>query len=113
MQVMRNGLGTRVARGGSEHPLSDEDPMQDRPIRILMVEDNLADALLVLRRLEAELGSLDPIEVERVTTLEQAARHLQNQPPVDVVLLDLTLPDSAGTETVYRLRQVHAWVPIV
>jgi signal transduction histidine kinase len=87
--------------------------MQEGPIRILLVEDSLADALLVMRRLEAELGSLDPIEVERATTLEQAVRHLQNQPPVDVVLLDLTLPDSTGTETVYRLRQAEAWVPIV
>jgi signal transduction histidine kinase len=87
--------------------------MQERPIRILLVEDSLADALLVMRRFEAELGSLDPIDVERATTLEQAVRHLQNQPPVDVVLLDLTLPDSAGTETVYRLRQAEPWVPIV
>ena len=87
--------------------------MQERPIRILLVEDSLADALLVMRRFEAELGSLDPIEVERATSLEQAVRHLQNQPPVDVVLLDLTLPDSAGTETVYRLRQAEPWVPIV
>jgi signal transduction histidine kinase len=86
---------------------------QDRPIRILLVEDSLADALLVMRRFEAELGSLDPIEVERAMTLEQAVRHLQNQPPVDVILLDLTLPDSAGTETVYRLRQAEPWVPIV
>jgi signal transduction histidine kinase len=86
---------------------------QERPIRILLVEDSLADALLVMRRFEAELGSLDPIEVERATTLEHAVRFLQNQPPVDVVLLDLTLPDSAGTETVYRLRQAEPWVPIV
>jgi signal transduction histidine kinase len=87
--------------------------MQDRPMRILLVEDSLADALLVMRRFEAELGSLDPIEVERATSLEAAVRYLQNQPPVDVVLLDLTLPDSTGTETVYRMRQAEPWVPIV
>lgn len=95
-------------------PVRPEDDLkQERPIRILLVEDSLADALLVMRRFEAELGSLDPIEVERASTLEQAVRHLQNQPPVDVVLLDLTLPDSTGTETVYRLRQAEPWVPIV
>jgi signal transduction histidine kinase len=66
-----------------------------------------------MRRFEAELGSLDPIEVERATSLEEAVRYLQNQPPVDAVLLDLTLPDSGGTETVYRLRQAEPWVPIV
>lgn len=95
---------------GAEEPEGDLE--QGHPIRILLVEDSLSDALLVMRRLEAELGSLDPIEVERATTIEQAIQHLRDQ-SVDVVLLDLNLPDSGGTETVRRLRAVESRVPIL
>lgn len=86
--------------------------MQERPIRILLVEDSLSDALLVTRRLEVELGSLELIELDRAVSLEHAIRQLRRRRP-DVVLLDLTLPDSAGTETVRQLRAVEAEVPIL
>ena len=86
--------------------------MQGESIRILLVEDSLPDALLVTRRLEMELGSLRQIEFERTSSLEEAIHHLRNK-PADVVLLDLNLPDSAGTETVRRLRASEPKVPIL
>ncbi|TMA35244.1 MAG: response regulator [Deltaproteobacteria bacterium] len=86
--------------------------MQGQSIRILLVEDSLPDALLVTRRLEMELGSLRQIEFERTSSLEEAIHHLRNK-PADVVLLDLNLPDSAGTETVRRLRAAEPKVPIL
>jgi sigma-B regulation protein RsbU (phosphoserine phosphatase) len=33
--------------------------------------------------------------------------------PIDLVLLDLTLPDSSGVETVQRFRQAAPKVPLV
>src|SRR5215813_1249063 len=86
--------------------------MQGRQIRILLVEDSLPDALLVTRRLEMELGSLNLIEFERATSLEDAIHALRKK-PADVVLLDLNLPDSAGTETVRRLRTAEPRAPIL
>ena len=53
--------------------------MQERSFRILLVEDSLPDALLVTRRLESEIGSLELIEIERATSLEQAIHQLAQQ----------------------------------
>jgi DNA-binding response OmpR family regulator len=86
--------------------------VQEISFRILLVEDSLPDALLVTQRLESEIGSLERIELERATSLEQAIAILRSR-PLDVVLLDLDLPDSSGTETVYRLRRAEPWVPVV
>jgi signal transduction histidine kinase len=86
--------------------------VQERSFRILLVEESLPDALLVTGRLESELGSLEMIELERARSLAQAIQMLHSKPS-DVVLLDLNLPDSAGTETVQQLRKAEPWVPIV
>jgi len=81
-------------------------------IHLLLVEDSLGDALMVTRRLERELSSLETVAVERATTLAEAIDRLGKQ-ETDVVLLDLHLPDSAGSETVRKLREVAPTVPIV
>lgn len=86
--------------------------MPDPPIRVLLIEDDLGDALLVTRRLERELGSLESITLERATTLAEGI-DLLGKHSTDVVLLDLHLPDSAGSDTVRRLREADATVPIV
>ena len=86
--------------------------MEEPPIRVLLIEDDLGDALLVTRRLERELGSLDKVALERATTLAEGIDALGKK-ETDVVLLDLHLPDSAGTETVRRLREADSSVPIV
>jgi signal transduction histidine kinase len=81
-------------------------------LRILLVEDDVGDALLVTRRLEHELGSLETVQIERATTLQEGMDHLGKR-KTDVVLLDLHLPDSAGSDTVRRLREVDPSIPIV
>jgi DNA-binding response OmpR family regulator len=88
--------------------------MQDVPIRVLLIEDSLADALRVIGRLEQELGSLDfeSIAFERAATLAKGI-DLLGKKDTDIVLLDLHLPDSAGSETVHRLREADPTVPIV
>jgi signal transduction histidine kinase len=82
------------------------------PIRVLLIEDDLGDALLVTRRLERELGSLDKVVLERALTLGEGI-DLLGKKETDVVLLDLHLPDSAGSDTVRRLRDADPSVPIV
>lgn len=77
--------------------------------RVLMVEDDPAD---VLRMEEFLRESGMPLELEKVVRLEAALDCLRRQ-PWDIVLLDLGLPDSQGTDTLVRLRSQAPEVPVV
>ena len=81
-------------------------------VRILLVEDNPGDAVL-LTELLAEVGK-NSFDVIRESTLEAALQRLKNE-EFAAVILDLALPDSSGMETVDRTHnQVSATrVPII
>ena len=84
--------------------------MEQSPIRVLLVEDNPGDARLVdnyLRRAEHPRFSL-----ERVDRLGKGLERLQDG-GIDVVLLDLTLPDSQGEETFERALAAAPDMPII
>lgn len=78
-----------------------------KPIRVLLIEDNPADARL-LREMLAEMDGV-PFDLERVDRLSAGLERLSSD-GIDVVLLDLTLPDSRGLDT---FRQVQANAPQV
>lgn len=77
----------------------------DRPTRILLIEDNPADARLLRKMLtEAKRFPFDLQQADRLSTgLERLAGN-----DIDVVLLDLSLPDSEGLDT---FRQTLAQAP--
>jgi len=81
--------------------------MPTKPIRILLVEDNPGDARLIKETLsDAAADQFELDFTERLDlALEQVAQH-----EYDVVLLDLTLPDSSGLQTFERM---HAQAPTV
>ena len=85
--------------------------MNDRPlIRVLLVEDNPTDALLLREALaEAPSAKFMLTQVERLA--DGLAR--LREAPFDVVLLDLGLPDSSGADTVVRLHRQEPDVPVV
>lgn len=66
-------------------------------MKMLLVEDNPGDARLLIELLRE--SRLEGHEVEAVTTLSAARRALESR-NFDVVLLDLSLPDSQGLDTV-------------
>ncbi len=79
-------------------------------IKILLVEDNPADADLLAELLEVSVGvewELVPVEF-----LYEAIAQLCKQ-SFDIVLLDLSLPDSRGLETLTRLQEVAPDTPMV
>jgi signal transduction histidine kinase len=84
-------------------------PAGTAPIRVLLVEDDDAYALLVQRQLTA---SSESIALRRVSTLVDAVAAIDSG-PADAVLLDLGLPDSFGLETVERLHGAAGAVPII
>jgi PAS domain S-box-containing protein len=84
--------------------------MADRPITILLVEDNPGDVRLLQELLkEVSDASFVLTSVER---LDGALAYLAKQ-SVDVVLLDLSLPDSQGLETFTKIHDRASATPIV
>ena len=83
---------------------------QDAKIKVLLVEDNPGDARLV----EIMLSRARPegFEVTHVGRLREAIEHL-GESKFDVVLLDLSLPDSDSIETVYQTRTADPQMPVV
>lgn len=76
---------------------------------LLLVEDNILDARLITSRLQKiGCGALT-----HVGSLEEAVNWLKSAPRVDVIVLDLTLPDSMGLHTFQFLHQRFAHIPIV
>jgi two-component system cell cycle sensor histidine kinase/response regulator CckA len=84
--------------------------MTEQSINVLLVEDSLADVRLLLEFLK-EVPT-NPFQVTQCDRLESALKNLI-ETRFDIILLDLTLPDSMGLETLVRIhRQVPA-VPVV
>ena len=75
--------------------------MTEAMIKVLLVEDNPADANLM-----REFLAGDPFQVTQVGRLEAAVQRLKTD-DFDVVLLDLSLPDSERAQTVGSLHS-HA-----
>jgi signal transduction histidine kinase len=78
--------------------------------KVLLVEDNLGDARL-LREMFSEEGSLD-VDLACVRFMSEAERHLTTR-AVDVILLDLGLPDAQGLAAIRRARIAAPDVPLV
>ena len=82
----------------------------DKPIRVLLVEDDPGyRRLLGIRLADAASAGLEMIEAERLSTgLERL-----KDGDLDVILLDLTLPDSVGIDTLIKMKGEAQNVPIV
>ena len=79
-------------------------------IKILLIEDNPGDAYLIEDRLE-EFANFS-YELKIVGTLNEALNTLKEQ-PFDVILSDLTLPDSDGVNTFFRIHNENPLIPII
>jgi len=84
--------------------------MSGTPIKVLLIEDNPGDARLLSEILVDVHTAL--FELEWVDRLSKGLERLK-EVSVDVVLLDLNLPDSAGMETFTVVRNSAPEVPIV
>lgn len=88
--------------------------MMQPPLRILLVEDRDADAVLIQR----ELGNLNVI-TERVVRAEEALARLRGDPPYansphpDLILLDLRLPGMSGHDLLEEIKQNPQWRSII
>ncbi|MBI3445676.1 MAG: EAL domain-containing protein [Magnetospirillum sp.] len=79
-------------------------------LSVLVIEDNPGDARLVELYLHEDPAR--PFHVIKAARLSEGLAALQAE-PVDVVLLDLSLPDSFGMDSLARLRAASPSVPVV
>ncbi|HYD71199.1 response regulator [Azospirillum sp.] len=79
-------------------------------IRVLLVEDDDADARLV--QIGLRHARTAAFAVHRAATLREAFDRLAAQ-PADVVLLDLSLPDSHGFHTIEKVKAAFPAVPVI
>lgn len=84
--------------------------MENEHIKLLLVEDNPGDARLLREKL-AEAASTS-FELECSDRLSTGLERL-SQGGIDVVLLDLSLPDSLGLETLLRTLKHNPQIPII
>jgi len=81
-----------------------------KPINVLLIEDDRGYARLIRQMIEDRMGKY--VNSEHVISLAEGLDHLDNN-DVDVVLLDLILPDSEGLETFLRVNQAAPDTSIV
>jgi diguanylate cyclase (GGDEF)-like protein/PAS domain S-box-containing protein len=82
-----------------------------RPIKIiLLVEDNAGDARLIQEMFNDQ--GLQHVELKHVESMEDAEKCIALR-AIDIILLDLGLPDVQGLEAVRRARKAAPGVPLV
>ncbi len=81
-----------------------------RELKVLLVEDNPADAALFEETIKEQ--SLGAIQIYMSSTLKEALDTIKSN-QIDIVLLDLNLPDSRGEETLTKLLSAAPDVPVI
>lgn len=84
--------------------------MSDKPLKVLLVEDNPGDARLIRELLAETRGA--PFHLEHADRLSLGLERLAAA-AVDVILLDLSLPDAQGLDTFVKTQAQAPGVPIV
>ncbi len=89
--------------------------MVSETIKLLLIEDNPYDVKvihLMLVSQERLLPTDARFEIIDAPTLREGVRHLHENPP-DLVMLDLSLPDSDGLDTFLRVHAENPVVPVI
>ena len=81
-----------------------------RPIKILLIEDSPEDQFLTNRMLEK--ARYTPFAISFADNLLTGIQYAVNG-PIDIILLDLNLPDSSGVETYLKLKLQVPEIPVV
>jgi serine/threonine protein kinase len=86
-----------------------EEVVLSNDVNVLIVEDSKADMILTLNLLRRANAS---VKIHQAASLSDALAVCKQQ-HIDMVLLDLTLPDSSGIDTIVNFRTHCKDVPLV
>ncbi|MBP9226184.1 MAG: response regulator [Verrucomicrobiales bacterium] len=94
-----------------------EIPLLPKTLSILCVEDNEGDFVLVREHL-TDAHFYRPTTLSRATSLAEGLKMLagtseNGEPPFDVILLDLSLPDSEGSSTLEQIKLSSQTAPVI
>jgi glutamate dehydrogenase (NAD(P)+) len=84
--------------------------MSERPVKVLLIEDNPLQTRLIQSLLGEATGRT--YEMDSADTLATGLQRVKEDRP-DLVLLDLMLPDSEGLETFLRLHSHSPDLPVI
>src|ERR1700691_1130423 len=84
--------------------------MKEKTLQVLLVEDNAGDVRLLREMFNKE--RCDSFELTHCMRMGEAERHLARG-VVDVLLLDMGLPDGHGLDTVRRAHAAAPGVPMI
>ena len=84
--------------------------MNNEPIKVLLIEDNIGDYQLILKMLDKSENT--EFELTHTPRLSSGLKLLQND-KFDIILLDLGLPDSQGLESFQVTLKKHPSIPII
>lgn len=105
---MRNVLRLITLKDG-------ETPRITKPVRVLLIEDNPGEAIVIqsmVLKAALKLPQLSSVEVSRADLLSGGIERILAG-EVDIVFLDLSLPDSEGLDTLRRILEQDPGVPVV
>ena len=84
--------------------------MKETALQVLLVEDNAGDARLLREMFNKEKP--DSFELTHILRMSEAVAHLAKG-GVDIILLDMGLPDGHGLDTVRRAHAAAPGVPLI
>lgn len=92
------------------YPKANYMTQQNNPLRLLAVEDNPGDFVLLEQYLQ--MTDLPISNISHAVHLDEALQLLREQ-PFDLVLLDLSLPDSNGIDSFQQLNACASSIPVI
>jgi DNA-binding NtrC family response regulator len=105
---MRNVLRLITLKDG-------ETPRITKPVIVLLIEDNPGEAIVIqsmVLKAAAKIPQLSSVEVSRADLLSGGIERILAG-EVDMVFLDLSLPDSEGLDTLRRILEQDPGIPVV
>lgn len=85
--------------------------MPDNTLRVLIAEDEEQVTEVIERSLE--FLPFSKIVIKKVKTLEEALAIINEEPPPDLVTLDLRLTDSGPENTLAHVEQIEQRCPVI